>query len=59
MAKSMKVTLTLEFDGIENANSEDAISIIEGINDPDEIMSIALAYCADRITIGSPEIQEA
>lgn len=59
MAKSMKVTLTLEFDGIENVSSEDAISIMEGINDPAEIMSIALAYCADRITIGTPEIQEA
>lgn len=59
MAKSMKITLTLEFDGIENVSSEDAISIMEGINDPEEIMSIALAYCADRITIGSPEIQEA
>ncbi len=51
MSKSMRVTLVFEFDGIEDANSEEATSIIEGINDPKEIMTMALAYGADHIWV--------
>ena len=58
MKKSMRVTLVFEFDGIEDVNSEDATSIIEGINDPDEIMAMALAYGADHIWVDDAVICE-
>lgn len=58
MKKSMRVTLVLEYDGIEDANGEDAVSIIEGINDPEEIMSMALAYGADHIWVDGAVICE-
>ena len=58
MSKSMRVTLVFEFDGIEDANSEEATSIIEGINDPEEIMSMALAYGADHIWVDGAVICE-
>jgi len=58
MKKSMRVTLVLEYDGIEDANGEDAVSIIEGINDPKEIMTMALAYGADHIWVGGAVICE-
>lgn len=51
MKKSMRVTLVLEYDGIEDVNSEEATEIIEGINDPKEIMTMALAYGADHIWV--------
>ena len=58
MKKSMRVTLVFEFDGIEDANSEEATSIIEGINDPKEIMTMALAYGADHIWVDDAVIYE-
>jgi hypothetical protein len=54
----MRVTLVFEFDGIEDANSEEAKSIIEGINDPKEIMTMALAYGADNIWVDDAVIYE-
>ena len=48
----------MEYDGIEDANGEDAVSIIEGINDPEEIMSMALAYGADHIWVDGAVICE-
>ena len=58
MSKSMRVTLVFEYDGIEDVNSEDATSIIEGINDPKEIMTMALAYGADHIWVDDAVIYE-
>jgi hypothetical protein len=58
MKKSMRVTLVFEFDGIEDANSEEATEIIEGINDPKEIMTMALAYGADQIWVDDAVIYE-
>lgn len=58
MKKSMRVTLVFEFDGIEDANSEEATEIIEGINDPKEIMTMALAYGADQIWVDNAVIYE-
>ena len=58
MKKSMRVTLVFEFDGIEDANSEEATEIIESINDPKEIMTMALAYGADQIWVDDAVIYE-
>ena len=58
MSKSMRVTLVFEYDGIEDVNSEEATSIIEGINDPKEIMTMALAYGADNIWVDDAEIHD-
>lgn len=58
MKKSMRVTLVFEFDGIEDANSEEATEIIESINDPKEIMTMGLAYGADQIWVDDAVIYE-
>lgn len=58
MKKSMRVTLVFEYDGIEDVNSEEATEIIEGINDPKEIMTMALAYGADNIWVDDAVIYE-
>lgn len=50
--------MVLEYDGIEDANGEDAKSIIDGIEDPEEIMTMALAYGADHIWVDGAVICE-
>jgi hypothetical protein len=47
--KALRVTVVFEYDGIDSADSPEAESWIEGINE--EVVTLALAYGADAVWV--------
>ena len=54
--KALRVTVVFEYDGIESADSPEAESWIEGINE--ELMTLGFAYGADAVWIDDDKVVE-
>lgn len=54
--KALRVTVVFEYDGIESADSPEAESWIEGINE--ELMTLGFAYGADAVWIDDAKVVE-
>lgn len=54
--KALRVTVVFEYDGIDSADSAEAESWIEGINE--ELMTLGFAYGADAVWIDDAKVVE-